>query len=57
MTKEQILALDMALNLAAYFVEEHQDDKHCPYKGEQWHTDNERVKLARSILREVEAAK
>jgi hypothetical protein len=57
MTKEQMQALDMALNLAAYFVEEHQDDKHCPYKGEQWRMDNERVKLARSILRELEAKK
>jgi hypothetical protein len=50
MTKDQIHALKMALFLAQYFVEEHQDDD-----TEQWHTDNERVILARAILQELEA--
>lgn len=50
MTKDQIHALKMALFLAQYFVEEHQDDD-----TEQWHIDNERVILAREILKELEA--
>jgi len=50
MTKEQLHALKMALFLAQYFVEEHQDDD-----TEQWHIDNERVILARAILQELEA--
>ena len=50
MTKDQIHALKMALFLAQYFVEEHQDDD-----TEQWHIDNERVILARAILQELEA--
>jgi|TARA_R110000868_G_scaffold54155_1_gene169526 hypothetical protein len=51
MSKEQLHALKMALFLAQYFVEEHQDDG-----TEQWHIDNERVILAREILQELEAA-
>jgi len=47
-TKEQILDLDMAVNLAGYFVEEHQDDD-----TEQWHTDNKRVATARAILQDM----
>ena len=50
MTKDQIHALKMAVYLASYFVEEHQDDD-----TEQWHIDNERVILAREILKELEA--
>jgi hypothetical protein len=50
MSKEQLHALKMAVNLAGYFVEEHQDDG-----TEQWHIDNERVILAREILQELEA--
>jgi hypothetical protein len=50
MTKDQIHALKMALFLAQYFVEEHQDDD-----TEQWHIDNDRVILAREILEELEA--
>jgi len=50
MTKDQIHALKMALFLAQYFVEEHQDDD-----TEQWNIDNERVILAREILKELEA--
>lgn len=49
-TKDQIFDLKMALFLAGYFVEEHQDDD-----SEQWNTDNERVILARTILQELEA--
>ena len=49
-TKDQILDLKMALFLAQYFVEEHQDDD-----TEQWQIDNERVILARAILQELEA--
>jgi hypothetical protein len=49
MTKDQIHALKMALFLAQYFVEEHQDDD-----TEQWHIDNDRVILAREILKELE---
>jgi hypothetical protein len=47
-TKEQILDLEMAVNLAGYFVEEHQDDD-----TEQWHTDNKRVATARAILQNM----
>jgi hypothetical protein len=47
-TKAQILDLDMAVNLAGYFVEEHQDDD-----TEQWHTDNKRVITARAILQNM----
>jgi hypothetical protein len=47
-TKAQILDLDMAVNLAGYFVEEHQDDD-----TEQWHTDNKRVTTARAILQDI----
>ena len=52
MTKDQIHALEMAVYLAQYFVEEHQDDEFCDRKGEQWRTDNARVILARQILQE-----
>jgi hypothetical protein len=38
----------MAVNLAGYFVEEHQDDD-----TEQWHTDNKRVITARAILQNM----
>jgi len=50
MSKEQLHALKMAIYLAGYFVEEHQDDG-----TEQWHIDNERVILAREILKKLEA--
>jgi hypothetical protein len=47
-TTEQILDLEMAVNLAGYFVEEHQDDD-----TEQWHTDSKRVTTARAILQDM----
>lgn len=52
MTKDQIHALKMALFLAQYFVEEHYGDF---MDSEQAKTDNERVILAREILKELEA--
>lgn len=52
MTKDQIHALKMALFLAQYFVEEHYGEfTDC----DQAKTDNERVILAREILKELEA--
>ena len=52
MSKEQLHALKMALFLAQYFVEEHYGDF---IDSEQAKTDNERVILAREILKELEA--
>lgn len=53
MNKDDIHALEMALCLAEYFVEEHQDSEFCPWKGEQWRNDNDRVILAREILQKI----
>ena len=53
MTKDEINALEMAVYLAEYFVEEHQDNQFCPWKGEQWQIDNDRVILAREILQKA----
>ena len=51
-TKDQIHALKMALFLAQYFLEEHYGD----FVDEgQAKTDNERLILAREILKELEA--
>jgi len=52
MTKDQIHAIRMALFLAQYFVEEHYGDF---TDSGQAQTDNERVILAREILKELEA--
>lgn len=52
MTKDQIHALKMALFLAQYFVEEHYGDFVDEGQAE---IDNERVILARKILKELEA--
>jgi hypothetical protein len=52
MTKDQIHELRMALFLAQYFVEEHYGDF---TDSGQAQIDNERVILAREILKELEA--
>lgn len=51
-TKDQIHELRMALFLAQYFVEEHYGDF---TDSGQAKIDNERVILAREILKELEA--
>lgn len=50
--QDQLHALKMALFLAQYFVEEHYGDFTDSGQAE---TDNERVILAREILKELEA--
>ena len=51
MTKDQIHALKMALFLAQYFVEEHYGDFVDEGQAKE---DNERLILAREILKELE---